>query len=107
MALKPQLLSAAGVAMNSMATTGKSLRHRTKTVNKGKLVKGARMPDLPCQHMKIVMRPRGGLRVSDVARVEISRAITAADQVDAIAAREDIICPNRQQNIIIVSTSKR
>ncbi|XP_075544054.1 uncharacterized protein LOC142578560 [Dermacentor variabilis] len=88
-------------------TTDKSLRHRMKRVNKGKLLKGARMPDLPREDVKIVMRPRGGLQVSDVARVEISRAITGAAQVDGIAAREDIICPNHQQNIIVVSTSKR
>lgn len=85
-----------------VCTVCKSLRHRTKKVNKGKLLKGARIPDL-----KIVMRPRSGLRVLDVAQVEISRDVTAAAQFDAIAAREGFICPNHQRNIIIVSTPKR
>ncbi|KAH7935633.1 hypothetical protein HPB52_010745 [Rhipicephalus sanguineus] len=58
-------------------------------------------------HIKIAMRPRDGLRISDVTSVEVSRAITAAAQVDAIAAREDVICLNHQQNIVVVSTSKR
>lgn len=90
------------------ATGNDPRQQRTKNrINKGKLLKGARMPDLPRRDMKIVMRPRGGLRVCDVARVEISLALTAAAQVDAIAAREDVICLNHQQNVIVVSTSKR
>ncbi|KAH7985846.1 hypothetical protein HPB52_025369 [Rhipicephalus sanguineus] len=78
-----------------------------KRINKGKLLKDARMPHLPRGDIKIAMRPRDGLRISDVTSVEVSRAITAAAQVDAIAAREDVICLNHQQNIVVVSTSKR
>ncbi|KAH7969449.1 hypothetical protein HPB52_018293 [Rhipicephalus sanguineus] len=89
--------------------TGNDLRQQRtkKRINKGKLLKGARMPHLPRGDIKIVMRPRDGLRISDVTSVEISRAIMAAAQVDVIAAREDVICLNHQQNIVVVSTSKR
>ncbi|KAH9378755.1 hypothetical protein HPB48_017567 [Haemaphysalis longicornis] len=77
-----------------------------KRVNKGKQLKGTCTPELP-RADKIVMRPRGGLCVSDMARMETSRAIKAAAQVDAIAARDDVLCLNHQQNIIVMSTSKR
>ncbi|KAL1416430.1 hypothetical protein MTO96_000712 [Rhipicephalus appendiculatus] len=88
---------------------GNGLRQQRtkKRINKGKLLKGARMPQLPRGDMKIIMRPRDRLRISDVTSVEISRAVTAAAQVEAIAARDDVICLNHQQNIIVVSTSKR
>ncbi|KAH9377405.1 hypothetical protein HPB48_008587 [Haemaphysalis longicornis] len=83
-------------------------RHlKEKRINKGKLLKGARMPDLPREDMKIIVRPRGGLRVSDVTRVELSRALTAAAQIPAIDSRKDVVCLNAQQNIVVVSTSKR
>ncbi|KAH9381944.1 hypothetical protein HPB48_013583 [Haemaphysalis longicornis] len=42
-----------------------------------------------------------------VSRVEISRAITAAAQVGGVVAKDEVVCPNRQQNIVIVSTPKR
>lgn len=88
--------------------TRNDLRQSTqKRINKGKLLKGARLPDLPRDDTKIIMRPRGGLRVSEVSRPEVSRAITTAAQVSATEARDDVICLNNQQNIIIVSTPVR
>ncbi|KAH7981810.1 hypothetical protein HPB52_001165 [Rhipicephalus sanguineus] len=88
--------------------TGSDTRpSRAKRINKGKLLKGARMPDLPRGDIKIVLRPRGGLHVSDVTRVELSRAIAAAAQIPANEANEDVVCLNLQQNIVVVSTSKR
>ncbi|KAH9372684.1 hypothetical protein HPB48_007789 [Haemaphysalis longicornis] len=64
------------------------------------------MPDLPHEDMKIIVRPRGGLRVSDVTRVELSRALTAAAQIPAIESRKDVVCLNAQQTIVVVSTSR-
>ncbi|KAH9371345.1 hypothetical protein HPB48_010068 [Haemaphysalis longicornis] len=56
--------------------------------------------------MKMVMRPRGGFRVSDVTRVERSRAIAAVAQITANEASEDFVRMNLQQNIVLMSTSK-
>lgn len=74
---------------------------------KSKLLKAARMPVLPRQDIKIVMRPRGGLNVGEVSRFEISRAIVAAANVSGEKVNQDVICPNKQQNIVVVSTPKR
>ncbi|KAH7959490.1 hypothetical protein HPB49_011459 [Dermacentor silvarum] len=65
------------------------------------------MPDLPRGDIKIVLRPRGGLHVSEVTRVELSRAIAAAAQTPANEASEDVVCLHLQQNIVVVSTFKR
>lgn len=74
---------------------------------KTKLLKAARMPELPREDIKIIMRPRGGLDISDASRFEVSRAIAAAANVNGEEAKHDVICPNKPQNIVIVSTPKR
>ncbi|KAH7953688.1 hypothetical protein HPB49_011219 [Dermacentor silvarum] len=65
------------------------------------------MPDLPRGDIKIVLRPRGWLHVSEVTCFELSRAIAAAAQIPANEASEDVVCLNLQHNIVVVSTSKR
>ncbi|KAH9372663.1 hypothetical protein HPB48_008531 [Haemaphysalis longicornis] len=80
--------------------TRHDLRHRTqKRSNKGKRLK--------CAANNITMRRRGGLRVGEVSRPEVSRAITTAAQGSAIEGRDDVLCLNNQQKIIIVSTPVR
>ncbi|CAN7995611.1 unnamed protein product, partial [Ixodes hexagonus] len=74
---------------------------------KSKLLKAARMPVMPRQDIKIIMRPRGGLNLGEASRFEISRAIVAAVDVNGAEVTQDVICPNKQQNIIVVSTPKR
>lgn len=82
-------------------------RHPKRGTFKGKLLKAARMPFLPRQDTKIVMRPRGGLNVGEISRYEVSRAILAAAGVSTKDVIHDVICPNKQQNIIVVSTPSR
>ncbi|KAK8771058.1 hypothetical protein V5799_025700 [Amblyomma americanum] len=65
------------------------------------------MPELPRQDIKIVMRPRGGLNLGEVSRFEISRAIIAAANVSGEEVTQDVICPNKQQNIVVISTPNR
>ncbi|KAH9374993.1 hypothetical protein HPB48_019412 [Haemaphysalis longicornis] len=57
--------------------------------------------------MKMIVRPRGGLRVRDVTRVELSRFLTVVAQIPAIDSRKDVICLNAQLTIVVVSASKR
>ncbi|KAK8761497.1 hypothetical protein V5799_027237 [Amblyomma americanum] len=74
---------------------------------KSKLLKAARMPELPRQDIKIVMRPRGGPNLGEVSRFEIRRAIIAAANVSGEEVTQDVICPNKQQNIVVTSTPNR
>ncbi|KAH9383922.1 hypothetical protein HPB48_025843 [Haemaphysalis longicornis] len=55
---------------------------------KSKLLKAARIPELPEDDIKIVMRPRGGLEGSEVSLFEISRAIAAAAAAANITEEE-------------------
>ncbi|KAH9372645.1 hypothetical protein HPB48_000477 [Haemaphysalis longicornis] len=89
--------------------TGVDGAERTKRppIHEGRLLKNSRMPELPRGHMKIVVRPRGGLCVSEVTRVELSRALAAAAQVAAKEAREDVVCPNGHQKILVISNPRR
>ncbi|KAH9375509.1 hypothetical protein HPB48_009405 [Haemaphysalis longicornis] len=89
--------------------TGVDGAERTKRppIHKGRLLKKSRMPELPRGVRKIVVRPRGGLFVSEVTRVELSRALAAAAQVAENEAREDVVCPNGHQNILVISTPRR
>ncbi|KAK8777454.1 hypothetical protein V5799_029202 [Amblyomma americanum] len=81
---------------------------RPQRINfKSKLLKAARMPELPRQDIKIVMRPRGGLNLGEVSRFEISRAIIAAANESGEEVTQDVICPNKQQNIVVISTPNR
>lgn len=108
MAPRPRLTSTARATTSGGGATGTDTCHsRAKPVSKGTLLKGTRMQDLPCGDIKIVLRPRGGLRVSDVTCVELSCAIAAAAQIPANEASEDVVCLNLQQNIFVVSTPKR
>ncbi|KAH9378782.1 hypothetical protein HPB48_016127 [Haemaphysalis longicornis] len=65
------------------------------------------MTFLPRQDTKIAMRPRGGLNVGEITKYEVSRAILAAVRVSTKEGIHDVICPNNQQIIIVVSTPSR
>lgn len=74
---------------------------------KRKVIKAARMPPLPKEDAKIILRPRGGLDVSRVGVTAVGRAIMKASGIDEAKANSDVICPNLQQNIVVVSTPDR
>ncbi|CAN7994977.1 unnamed protein product [Ixodes pacificus] len=82
-------------------------RHPQRKNFKSKLLKAARMPVLPRQDIKIVMRPRGGLNRGEFSRFEISRAIVAAANMSGKEVTQDVICPNKQQTIVVVGAHKR
>ncbi|KAH7955271.1 hypothetical protein HPB52_000075 [Rhipicephalus sanguineus] len=65
------------------------------------------MLPLPKDDAKIIIRPRGGLDVSKAGATTVGRAIMAAAGVTEAHAGADVICPNLQQNIIVVSTPDR
>ncbi|KAH7938881.1 hypothetical protein HPB52_001821 [Rhipicephalus sanguineus] len=69
--------------------------------HKQQVFKAGKMPDLPRDHHKVVVRPRGGLNVPTVGIVRLASALYSAASVSPQDATEDIICPNMQQNIIV------
>ncbi|KAG0432639.1 hypothetical protein HPB47_020649 [Ixodes persulcatus] len=77
---------------------------RTPASVKKRLVAASRMPRLPKEHFRVIVRPRGGLNVKNVSQVKIAHALVTAAGLSFTKAAEDIICPNAVQNILVVST---
>ncbi|KAL1486635.1 hypothetical protein MTO96_046865 [Rhipicephalus appendiculatus] len=71
---------------------------------KSRIVKAGRMPPLPKDFSKIVIRPRGKLDISRIGAGAVADAIVLAAGVEEEEAMQDIICPNSQQNIMVAST---
>ncbi|KAH6941008.1 hypothetical protein HPB50_012029 [Hyalomma asiaticum] len=89
------------------AATGHGMGRATTTGTiKNRIVKASRMPQLPEEHRKIIIRPRGGLNMSKVCTTVIGPAVIEASGLTAEQANEDVVCPNFTQNIVVVSTPK-
>ncbi|KAH6924350.1 hypothetical protein HPB50_016147 [Hyalomma asiaticum] len=71
---------------------------------KGKIIRAGRMPRLPKEHDKVIIRPQGGLNVTHTPAPLLISAILAAAGLKKEDANEDILSPNRQQNIIVASS---
>lgn len=68
--------------------------------------RAARMPTtMPKEDHTIIMRPRGGLNVARTEASVIMSIVTTAARVTTEEAKEDTICVNATQNIIIIGTS--
>lgn len=60
---------------------------------------------LPREEIKIVLRPRGGLNVGRIDASRLMAAIFAAAGTSLQESKEDTMCTNVAQNIIVISTS--
>ncbi|XP_040064690.1 uncharacterized protein LOC120838716 [Ixodes scapularis] len=70
-----------------------------------RIERGAKMPRvLPREAIKVIMRPRGGLDLSRVSIVKVMCAIGKAARVEMEDMGKDTLCPNVQQNIVVVCT---
>ncbi|KAH7946265.1 hypothetical protein HPB49_022375 [Dermacentor silvarum] len=74
---------------------------------KSKIIRGGRMPPLPKEEAKIIVRPRGGLCISKVGPTAVADAIWQAAGLDSATRDTDTMCPNFQQNIMVISTPNR
>ncbi|KAH6920071.1 hypothetical protein HPB50_028941 [Hyalomma asiaticum] len=69
-----------------------------------KLAMASRMPALPAEDYKIVVRPRGGFNVTDYGTDRIYCCLRNAAGIGKQAAEEDSICINIKQNVVVLST---
>lgn len=74
---------------------------------KSKIIRAGRMPVLPKEDTKIVIRPRGGLNISKIGAAAVADAILAAAGIRPDELSQDTLCPNLQQNIMVASTPRR
>ncbi|KAG0444242.1 hypothetical protein HPB47_014014 [Ixodes persulcatus] len=68
------------------------------------VIKAARMPAMPLEESKIVVKPRGGLDIFKTGTTTVASAILAAAKIKSEESAADTICPNTQDNIMVVST---
>ncbi|KAH6939672.1 hypothetical protein HPB50_020425 [Hyalomma asiaticum] len=71
---------------------------------KGSVIKAGRMPRLPKEHEKVIIRPQGGLSIAQTPTPLLASAILAASGIKREDANQDILSPNAQQNIVVASS---
>ncbi|KAH6938684.1 hypothetical protein HPB50_011835 [Hyalomma asiaticum] len=64
------------------------------------VIKEGRMPRLPKEHEKVIIRPQGGLNIAQTPTPLLASAILAASGIKREDAKEVILSPNAQQNIV-------
>lgn len=69
-----------------------------------RIVDASRLPRLPREHFKIIVRPRGGLDVKKSNLIHLARALAMAAALAPEQSRDDTVCPNGIQNILVIST---
>ncbi|KAG0443346.1 hypothetical protein HPB47_015017 [Ixodes persulcatus] len=83
-------------------------RQATKLKNvKGQIIKPGHIPMLPKEETKVVLQPQGNLDIARVGALTVTAAIFVTVGITGEESVEDTICPKPQQNIIVISTSKR
>ncbi|KAH7946696.1 hypothetical protein HPB52_003455 [Rhipicephalus sanguineus] len=69
-----------------------------------RLATASKLPNLPKDHFRVVVRPGGGLDVRLCSQHKVFNALTMAARLPPSATEEDIVCSNSMQNIFVVST---
>ncbi|KAH7951219.1 hypothetical protein HPB52_006847 [Rhipicephalus sanguineus] len=64
----------------------------------------SRLPPLPTDTFRIVVRPRDGLNVNKISRIRFEQALAMAAALAPAEIEEDTMCPNDVQNIFVVCT---
>ncbi|KAL1472087.1 hypothetical protein MTO96_039543 [Rhipicephalus appendiculatus] len=87
--------------------TEQGIRSRSPTRRGGKsivnkILRASKMPRLPTDEIKIIVRPRDGLNIRNTCRASLDEAI----RHEAGVSSDEIvtICPNPIQNILVIST---
>ncbi|KAM7300848.1 hypothetical protein ISCGN_016433 [Ixodes scapularis] len=83
----------------------KAAKYERKNARKvSQIAMVSRMPDLPTDDYRVVVRPRGGFNVSDHKTDHIYCCLRSAAKIGREAAEEDSICLNVRQNVVVLST---
>ncbi|KAH6932774.1 hypothetical protein HPB50_009380 [Hyalomma asiaticum] len=72
----------------------------TKAGIKLGVIKASRMPPLPREEIKIVIRPQGGLNILKIGAPTVTTAIFASAEIAKEESTDDTVCPNPRQNIV-------
>ncbi|KAH8036824.1 hypothetical protein HPB51_006093 [Rhipicephalus microplus] len=92
----------ASASSQSRGTAG----HRTATAHGvvRRLAAASRLPRLPRSHIRVIVRPKGGLDFKKISLILLAQALETAAKLSPEGTLEDIVCANITQNIVVVST---
>ncbi|KAH7986186.1 hypothetical protein HPB49_026093 [Dermacentor silvarum] len=68
------------------------------------VILASKMPNLPKEDYKIIMRPRGGFKVTNYGLDRLGCCVRNAAGIPRGESEGDIVCVNYKQNILVVST---
>ncbi|KAH6933382.1 hypothetical protein HPB50_014491 [Hyalomma asiaticum] len=77
---------------------------RSKGKQIKKLLAASRMPRLPKEDLKVIVRPRGGFNVADYGINRLECCVANAAGIPRKDSEEDTVCANYKQNILVIST---
>ncbi|KAL1476326.1 hypothetical protein MTO96_036590 [Rhipicephalus appendiculatus] len=90
------------ISSQSVATAGRRTATAQDVVRR--LAAASRLPRLPRSHIRVIVRPKGGLDLKKVSLIRLAQALATAAELSPEETKEDIVCPNITQNILVVST---
>ncbi|KAH8029650.1 hypothetical protein HPB51_002103 [Rhipicephalus microplus] len=95
----------AGNAPTSATGSGKGGSRTAASQNVlRRVVKASRIPNLPRDHFKTIIRPRGGMDVKKTDLLIFKRSLAKAASLTAEQVFDDALCTNPFQNIFAVAT---
>lgn len=83
---------------------GKASPRRSRTTVKKRVIAASRLPRMPRDHYRVVVRPRNGLVMKNVSQIKFAQALAKAAALSEEDVAEDVVCPNVMQNIAVIST---
>ncbi|KAH7954442.1 hypothetical protein HPB49_018553 [Dermacentor silvarum] len=89
---------------DSTQTSSTRSRSKTRPPVKAQVLKAGRMPALPLNEIKIIIRPKEPLNIAKIGIPTVTTAVSQAAQLSPAEIQQDTVCPNTQQNIVVVST---
>ncbi|KAH8022667.1 hypothetical protein HPB51_000967 [Rhipicephalus microplus] len=94
----------AGNAPTSATGSGKGGSRTAASQNVlRRVVKASRIPNLPRDHFKTIIRPRGGMDVKKTDLLIFKRSLSKAASLTAEQVFDDTLCTNPFQNIFVVA----
>lgn len=69
-----------------------------------RLAAASRLPRLPRDYIRIIVRPRDGLHVRKASQIRLAQAVAIAAALAPAETEGDIVSPNVTQNILVIST---
>ncbi|KAH7951375.1 hypothetical protein HPB52_008319 [Rhipicephalus sanguineus] len=74
---------------------------------KNKIIRASRMPQLPKDDIRIIIRPRGGLNIAKLGPTIVADAIAISAGISPLEQHAHTLCPNSKQNILVASAPRR